>query len=508
MPKVVVCGAGSAGCVVAARLSEDPANDVIVIEAGPDYPTLEEMPEVIRNAHVGASLGTHHDWGYFDATLTSSFNPLDVDGHDAIVPIFRGKVVGGSSAVNAGNFLRAHEYDFDTWVALGAAEWSWAQVREAFCRLESDELGGEWHGRQGKVPVRRTAREDLRPIFRDFLDACAHRGHQVLDDLNAPGAVGAGRIPFNVVAGVRQSAAVTYLADARDRANLTVRADAEVDRVLFDDRTAVGVLLTSGEEIAADIVVLSAGALGSPAILMRSGVGPQTQLQELGITVKVANDAVGSNLQDHPSATLVFSMTPESVDVSASLQTVLTCCSSGSQYQSEVDLNITPRVLRPDQLVVNVGLVKSRSVGYLRLRSSAATAAPEIHLNYFSHPDDLPRLIRGVQLTRDVVSSSRLTRYNLVETFPGPDATSASDIGESIRSSPHSYAHAAGTCRIGDPGVPGAVVDQYGAVHGLDRLSVIDASIMPLIPSTPTNSTTMMLAERCIPALRKSLAAI
>ncbi|HSY16479.1 MAG TPA: GMC family oxidoreductase N-terminal domain-containing protein, partial [Jatrophihabitantaceae bacterium] len=484
MPRVVVCGAGSAGCVVAARLAEDPENEVVVIEAGPDYPTVEDMPAAIRNAYIGAgaAVGAHHDWGYFDAGLTT-LNPRYADIPGKRMPVFRGKVVGGSSAVNAANFLRPHEDDFDTWVAMGASEWSWAQVRETLCQLEADPLGGQWHGTQGRVPVTRASREELRPILRDFLDACAGQGHQVLGDLNAPGAVGAGPIPFNTRAGVRQSAAVTYLSEARRRTNLSILADTEVDRVLFRGPAAVGVRLASGEEVAADLVVLAAGAVGSPAILMRSGVGPQAHLEELGITVRVANDAVGGNLQDHPISTLEFSMTPDPTDTSsATLQTMLTCCSSGTQDQRQLDLNIAPFVSGPDHVFVSVGLVKSRSVGYVRLRSSDVHVAPEIQLNYFSHPDDLPRLIRGVQLAREILSSPQLSRYALTEVFPGPAVAGADEIGESIRSSPYSYAHASGTCRMGHRVSAGAVVDQFGAVHGLERLSVVDASIMPSIP--------------------------
>src|SRR4051794_24785106 len=298
MPSVIVVGWGWAGGVLAARLSEDPAISVLVLEAGPHYPTVEEMPDDIRLAWRFG--GMDHDWGYSAAGVVVETEGSGFGIERGGVPVPRGKVVGGSSAVNGSNALRAYPSDFDRWVGLGNDLWSWDQVLPYFRRMENDPMGGEYHGSDGPMPIRRFTGENLRPVMHAFIDACVQAGHPRVEDLSTPGAIGAGSVPVNQVDGVRQSTAVAYLIPAMDRPNLELRAGASVDRVEFAGGRARAVVLTSGERLEADLIVLAAGAVGSPIILQRSGVGPTEVLERHGIPVVHALPGVGRNLRDHP----------------------------------------------------------------------------------------------------------------------------------------------------------------------------------------------------------------
>jgi choline dehydrogenase len=505
---VVVVGAGSAGGVLAARLTEDPEVSVLLLEAGPDYATVEEMPEDVRSAWTFG--GTDHDWGYEAAGVvaTSAADARFGIARPGVVPVPRGKVVGGSSVVNGSNAMRAYPSDFDRWVGLGNDAWSWDRVLPYFRRAEDDAAGGEWHGTGGPVPIRRFTGESLRPVMRSFLDGCAQAGHQLVEDLNAPGAVGAGSLPVNQVDGVRQSTAIAYLAPARRRPNLEIRAGVTVDRVDVLDGHARAVVLASGERIDADVVVLAAGAIGSPIILQRSGIGPAAELERLGIELVHRLEGVGRNLRDHPMLYPAWTTVADAIGpLTPPLQVFLACSASGAHVQDQIDLNFVPFTLEPGAILVGMGLVRPYSVGRVELASADPGVAPRIFLNLFDHPEDLQRMVTGVKLIRAVVGSEAMRRYVGDELWPGPDATSDAAIAAAILGTPTTYAHVVGTCAMGQDGADWAVVDQRGKVHGLEGLHVIDASIMPTIPAVPTNMTTIMLAERCAEVLRASLTA-
>jgi choline dehydrogenase len=347
------------------------------------------------------------------------------------------------------------------------------------------------------VPIRRFTGESLRPVMRAFLDGCAQAGHEIVEDLNAPGAVGAGSLPVNQVDGVRQSTAITYLAPARRRPNLEIRAGITVDRVELIDGRARAVVLASGERIDADAIVLAAGAIGSPTILQRSGIGPAGQLERLGIALVHHLGGVGRNLRDHPMLYPTWTTDIDAVGaLTPPLQAFLGCSASGAHVQDQIDLNFVPFTLQPGAILVGMGLVRPYSIGHLELASPDPDVAPRIFLNLFDHPEDLQRMVTGVKIIRAIVGSAAMQRYVGDELWPGPDATSDAAIAAAILGTPTTYAH-----------VVWAVVDQRGKVHGLDGLHVIDASIMPTIPAVPTNMTTIMIAERCADALRASLAA-
>jgi choline dehydrogenase len=488
----VIIGAGSAGCVLATRMSEDPHRSVLLLEAGPDYATEADLPPEIRS---GLTLADTHDWGYFNQP-----NSLGRS-----IQLLRGKLVGGCSATNAALAVRGAPSDYDEWAAQGNPGWSFSEVLPFFCRVESDaDFADLWHGQDGYLPIRRDAPETLLLEHGAFLQACSVLGYPRVADHNAPDAIGAGMWPKNVVAGVRQSAAITYLAAARGRSNLIIRSGVLVDRVAFDGQRAAGVRLAgSAETIQADYIVVAAGAFGSPAILMRSGLGPADDLKSLDISVLQDLPGVGQNLIDHPTVRLRFAAptSRESKDAPGP-QALLTLKSSDACVGH--DLQIFPWTNSPVEpgasptLAIFAALMKPLSRGWLRLRSSDPAVAPVIDSGYFTDPGDMPRTMHAVRIAEQLAKTTPLSDIALRQLFPSLETTdSPTELDAVIRAEIGTYYHPVGTCRMGPATDASAVVDSRGRVHGVEGLSVVDASIMPTIPAANTNLPTLMLAERC-----------
>lgn len=480
---VVIVGGGAAGCVLAARLTENPDVTVLLLEAGPDY---TEVPPELDDGLGHPPTGSHN-WGFTTEPDPDTGRTLDLP---------RGRVIGGSSTTNAAFALRGHPADYDGWAAAGNAGWSWDEVLPSFCKLENDlDFGAEpYHGSDGPIPIRRYTGADRSPAACAVHNAIAASGVPTVDDHNAPGALGVGPTPVNEVGGHRMGVASTYLRAARGRPNLTIRGDALVQDVVIAGGRATGARLHDGAVINGGQVVLSAGTYGSPAILLRSGVGPAADLKALGIDVIADLAGVGRNLVDHPAVSIDMAYAGDAPPVRL-MQMVATLHSESAPSGSAPDLQmfgVGPWSAGDLNIWVVVGsVIKPRSTGRLWLRSADATDAPHIDLGYYADARDMPRHVEVLRRVREVTLSPDVAALTN-EVLAGPASDSDADLEDYIRASCWTYHHPVGTCAMG------SVVDARGRVHGIDRLSVIDASIMPDIPSANTHLPTVMVAEHLV----------
>jgi choline dehydrogenase len=489
---VVVVGGGSAGCVLAARLSADERHGVLLVEAGPDYPDVGDLPADIADESMPA---TSHDWGFVS----------DPDEFGRSIPLPRGRLVGGCSATNACFALRGWPVNYDEWAAGGNPGWSFADLLPVFRAVESDaDFGGDWHGSHGPVPIRRPSAGELSPLQRAFGDAAIGAGHPLAGDHNQPGTVGVGPGPRNVRDGLRMSAALTHLAAARGRPNLSIRAGAVVDRVELRGTTVRGIRTASGEVVESDAVVMAAGSYASPVILMRSGIGPAAGLRELGIPVAADLAGVGGNLIDHPLVAVDLPTSPGYAG--PRFQMMLTMRSSLAGPDNPPDLHLFAAgpfdaAASPAGGVFGIvtGLLSVRSRGSVRLRSADPADPPHIDIAHLRHPEDMARMIEATLHARQLSRTPPLAGFVTgAELAPGPAISDGDTAGlaRSIRERAGSYHHPVGTCAMGPSPDHGAVVDARGAVHGIDGLWVADASVMPAIPAANTNLSTIVIAER------------
>ncbi|HEU5353834.1 MAG TPA: GMC family oxidoreductase N-terminal domain-containing protein [Actinocrinis sp.] len=482
----VVVGAGAAGCVLAARLSEDPARRVVLIEAGPHYPTLDQLPEDLRDGWRSAG---SHDWSFRDEATGAA--------------VARARVVGGCSATNGAIALRGTVRDFDGWAARGNPGWSYAEVLPAFRKLEDDhDFVDRWHGQGGPLPIRRYCAKELTAVNAAAYEAAAQAGFPEVADHNRPGTTGLGHAPVNTIGGVRISAALTYLAQARSRPNLVLLANALVDRVLMNNRRAVGVLLVDGRIVRADRVVLAAGTYGSPALLLRSGIGPADGLRALGIGVRADLPGVGANLQEHPGVSVIWPLGRAQPD-GPRFQVVATW-RSGSDEEADHDMQHVPAGA-PQLFWVSASVMTPRSRGTVKLASADPAVAPRIRLNLLHDPLDLARMIEGVRSARRIGARKPLADLaSGPEQWAGAGIEDDGELANAVKAAVWPYHHAAGTCAMGPSPAAGAVVDATGSVHGVEALAVADASIMPVIPAANIHLTTLMIAERIAELLSSS----
>ncbi|MFT6168039.1 MAG: choline dehydrogenase [Celeribacter sp.] len=515
----VIIGAGSAGSAMAYRLAESGASVLVIEHGGTDAGPFIQMPAALSYP-MNMS---HYDWGY------QSEPEPHLDGRRLATP--RGKVVGGSSSINGMVYVRGHARDYDTWAEMGADGWSYADVLPYFKRMETWHDGGhggdpDWRGTDGPLHVTRGPRKN--PLFQAFVDAGKQAGYETTDDYNGEKQEGFGPMEQTVYKGRRWSAANAYLKPALKRDNCTLIRGL-VDKIEIENGRATGVRLANGKVIKAlREVVLSAGSINSPKILLQSGIGPADELSALGIEVKADRAGVGKNLQDHleiymqmaskqPITLYKYWNLLSKALIGAQWLFTKTGLGASNQFESaafirskagleypDIQYHFLPIAVRYDGKAAaeghgfqaHTGPMRSTSRGEVTLKSTDPKEAPRILFNYMSNEQDWEEFRTCVRLTREIFAQDAFKPFVKHEIQPGAEIDSDAEIDAFIREHAESAYHPCGTCRMGNKDDPMAVVDPQNRVIGIDGLRLADSSIFPQIPNGNLNAPSIMTGEK------------